>query len=251
MFMRDAKHEFALYVPELYNKAGSCAAQCTFELDDADLVHRLVNVLRLAHGERCVLFDRQVHVVAEFIESTKKGRCTFRVYEWKKNQIVEPRIQVLLPMLKREALEQALYSCVELGATDIQLITTEKTHAHAVPHERLEKIVIAAAEQSKNFAFPKLFTPQSLETVLKRSKTEHVYGVFFDVDGVFAQEMIQRYRQHTYAHISMVVGPEGDFTAVEKELLRTNGMLAVKLTPTVLRSQQAVAVGLGILRSFM
>ncbi len=48
-----------------------------------------------------------------------------------------------------------------------------------------------------------------------------------------------------------VIGPEGDLTKEEKAYLKEQGFLFCALTPTVLRAQQAVALGLGILRSYL
>ncbi len=46
-------------------------------------------------------------------------------------------------------------------------------------------------------------------------------------------------------------GPEGDLTCEEKRMLADANFLFCALTPTVLRAQQAVAVGLGSFRSLM
>ena len=46
------------------------------------------------------------------------------------------------------------------------------------------------------------------------------------------------------------VGPEGDLTQEEKDYLKQQGFVFCRLTPTVLRARQAVALGLGILRSY-
>ena len=51
--------------------------------------------------------------------------------------------------------------------------------------------------------------------------------------------------------ISLMVGPEGDLTMDEKELLKERDVQFLCLTPTVLRAQQAVAVSLGIFRSLL
>jgi 16S rRNA U1498 N3-methylase RsmE len=48
----------------------------------------------------------------------------------------------------------------------------------------------------------------------------------------------------------MINGPEGDFTLEEKELLKKHNFIAAQLTPTILRAQQAVAISLGVVRSF-
>ena len=48
--------------------------------------------------------------------------------------------------------------------------------------------------------------------------------------------------------IFLLWGPEGDLTSTEKQQVLTAGFQFSKLTPTVLRASQAVAVGLGLIR---
>jgi len=48
-----------------------------------------------------------------------------------------------------------------------------------------------------------------------------------------------------------MIGPEGDLTAQEKELLKERGVQFLRLTPTILRAQQAVVVAMGIFRSLL
>ena len=49
----------------------------------------------------------------------------------------------------------------------------------------------------------------------------------------------------------MLVGPEGDLTHEEKQFVDDHGFIFCKLTPTIMRAHQAVAVGLGVLRSML
>ncbi len=82
---------------------------------------------------------------------------------------------MLLPLLKKIALEEALYACVELGAHSVQLVITNKSQHTWVDLKKwcaCNEFMIAAAEQSKNFAFPE-WLPQCLlpEIVQRCDKT--------------------------------------------------------------------------------
>jgi RsmE family RNA methyltransferase len=46
-----------------------------------------------------------------------------------------------------------------------------------------------------------------------------------------------------------MVGPEGDLTHAEKEFLKEKNVVFCRLTPTVIRSKDALMIGLGVLRS--
>jgi 16S rRNA (uracil1498-N3)-methyltransferase len=235
------KHQFAVFTPDL-NK-----------LDTQELYHRIIRVLRLNTGDLVIIFDRQQHVLAELGIITKNNLALKFINNITVNQDLKPEIIVCLPLLKREALETALYSCVELGANKIQLLVAAKSEQIGQKcitnnFERLEKIMIAAAEQSKNFKIPELLAPVKLDKFLEQSELKNKTSkVFFDISGVPVLELIPEVL--TTSQILLLWGPEGDLTSIEKELVLAAGFKFSKLTPTVLRASQAVALGLGLIRS--
>jgi 16S rRNA (uracil1498-N3)-methyltransferase len=250
--MPDTKHKFAFYYPELYNTVGSCQQGCEFTITDQQLYHRMISIVRFSLGDHCILFDRSYSAHIEILALEKKGiRC--RVNTWENNIVLAPYITVFLSVLKKEALEEAVYSCVELGANHIQLISAQKSHRSLSGQhelERLHKIVIAAAEQSKHFSFPSIAKPISLSQALEEYAQSTMF-IALAMNGKKAVSCIQEHDKQRYSSIALMIGPEGDFTDQEKELYTDKNAYALTLTPTVLRSQQAVAVGLGLLRSLL
>ncbi len=240
------KHQFAVFTPDL-NK-----------LSTPELYHRIIRVLRLNTGDQVIIFDRKQHVLAELSTITKNNLALKFIGSLVANQDLKPEITVCLPLLKREALEAALYSCVELGANTIQLLVTAKSEPAGQKYsagnfERLEKIMIAAAEQSKNFKIPELLAPVKLDSFLKSesffSAKIKTGKIFFDISGVPALALIPEAKSAN--QIFCLWGPEADLTSIEKELVLAAGFKFSKLTPTVLRASQAVALGLGLIRSLI
>ena len=243
------KHEFALYIPELGSvlKSGLTNA---FTLHNAEVATRIGSVLRLQPGESCILFDRTLHARCTLVAVQKKG-VEFKLLEKNKNSVVQPKISCLLPLLKRDDLEAALYASVELGATDVQLVITEKVQrawGGTKEFERLRRIMIAAAEQSKNFALPELYEPQPLPKVVAALAADST-KLFFDLGGQPAFTVMHNLVQQKPAALAMLVGPEGDLTVQEKALLAEHQFVVSELTPTVLRAVSAYTLGLGMLRS--
>ncbi len=247
--MRDAGHEFALYVSGLSNF--DYGKSDRYVLQDPQLVHRISRVLRLHPEDLLILFDANMHFVAHIV-SIEKKRIVCAIKEVKQNVQIVPHITLWLPLLKREAFEQAIYSAVELGVNDIQFIHTAKEQRHwhgKREFERLHNIMVAAAEQSKNFALPTLHEPQSLDVLLDQSKGAQC--IFFDVEGKPLLEVAQGLNKVPHQNYVVFIGPEGDLTEHEKFQLQKMPFLFVHLTPTILRAQQAVAVGVGALRSLL
>lgn len=238
-------HTFAFYVDSLNIFSDTCIVA------DGALVQRMHTVLRLNVGQRCVFFNKIEHAQVKIIKIDKK-KVEAKIIKAQKNNIFQPYIVVGLPLLKKAALEDAVYSAVEMGVSEIRLITSEKSRKKLVINEwqRLNRIVIAAAEQSKNYAIPVL--QESLEPlelfVEKCRKDEHV-KLFFDSKGCFVQTIKKSALQSP--KMVLLIGPEGDFLHKEKSCLRKENWLFVSLTATILRSFQAVGLAIGIVRSLL
>lgn len=249
--MASEKHIFALFWsnPAVPLKTLTTA---TLLIDNHHLCNRIQTVLRLTVGDTFTLFDHEHHIQATLKEITKKN-CTVHLGKVAKNQNYLPTITYALPLLKREALEMALDALTQLGATTIQLITTKKIQRAWSPKdfERSERIIIAAAEQSKNYAFPLLQPPITLEGFVRSLHTTKSCMLFFDAQGQPASDSLQEIKNNQCDHIVMTSGPEGDLTEQEKAFLKEHGFLFTALTPTILRAEQAAALGLGIVRSLL
>lgn len=184
---------------------------------------------------------------------TSKRLIVAQVKEVKKNTPLAPALTLYLPILKKEALEYAIYVAAQMGATTIIPIITEKSQRKIPDHTRLEKIMIAACEQAKNFALPELKEPLTLSAALE-GPTLHegtkgsTIKIYFDDEGSPLGELLKENKTKTLA---VTLGPEGGFTKQETDLLQQASFTSYKLTPTILRSREAVTAGLGALRSLI
>ena len=247
-----SKHEFAVYVGTLSLQLSATSKHLL--LSDPDIVHRIRSVLRLSKGEELVIFDGVQQATCSIIDISKKA-ISVDILSRENTTPLLPSITFLLPLLKKEAFERMIYACVELGATTIQPISTEKSQRSWRSEKELERvhnIMVAAAEQSKQFALPIIHQPCSLPEALELYAKQQI-KIVADPTGAPLYELLTRLHQNLHPQkresIVITMGPEGDFSDTEKELLRAASYQAVKLTPTVLRSQQAGALLLGVIRS--
>lgn len=251
LIMNNFKHDFAIYCSGLSSQISLSSKH--FSITDADLVHRIRSVLRLAKNDAIILFDETMQATGTILDITKKT-VSLDIQASNQTTPLSPSITVLLPLLKKEALERMIYSCVELGANTIQLVSTEKSQRSWRSDkelQRLHHIMIAAAEQSKQFAVPTLSQPMPLPEAV--AHFESALKLVADPAGMPLYEILTSLHTSMQSdiHKSIVItmGPEGDFSDAEKTLLRAASYQAVRLTPTVLRSQQAGALLVGIVRS--
>ncbi len=203
-----------------------------------------MRVLRLKKDDEIIFFDQKVHSTAR-IESATKRAVFFTLDRLKVNKIYSPSITFLLPLLKKDAFEHAVFNLISCGINHIQPIITQQCHRTEIKaheYERLERIIIDAAQISKNFSFNFLQKPISLEDAVREPAQ---LRLFFDPEG----ESILKLHDAKVQKIVAAIGPEGDMAAQEKEILADNGFTSCALTPTILKADQAALVASGLLRS--
>jgi len=248
-----SKHEFAFYLEGLTSKTCHLTPGAPFSISDEHVLARM-RVVRMEPGQTCMLFDRESHLLFQISLYKGKKYVEGLVVEQQKNNVLTPAITFCLPVLKRDYFEWALYALVELGATRVQPIITEKVHrpwGGQKDYTRALHVMIAAAEQSKHFTFPELANPITLEQVCQNAKKSNAEKLFFDPSGQSASVIFDTLKKSQPQELIFMVGPEGDLSETEKQLVRTHGFEFCALTPTVLRAFQAVVVSLGLARSLL
>lgn len=244
-------HQFALFYENLSTVVKGRALGKIISLSEEDIVARIGKVLRLEPGQEVILFDRLMHAQVSITTITKK-EVSVTLQSLQNNVLLQPEIHFLLPLLKREALQEALYSLAEMGVQEVHLISTQKTQRdwQEKDAQRMQRIIIAAAEQSKNYSFPLIHEPVTLQSALEKIKKSSAHALFFDPAGVPASTYLPQL-SGTNLPLFLLIGPEGDLTAQEKELVAQAKFVFCVLTPTILRASQAAGVSAALIRSWL
>jgi 16S rRNA (uracil1498-N3)-methyltransferase len=135
-----------------------------------------------------------------------------------------------------------IQKATELGVTKFLPIVFDRTIVRKINKERLEKVIIEAAEQSNRINVPSIEEPQSLNSFLKNSKMDLI---FTDLNTSNTKIDLN---QLTSNPTCVIIGPEGDFSEVERqEILKFNGVQAIKINENILRSETAVISAISII----
>lgn len=241
------KHTFALYCKSLPEPSGR-----TLTITDKELFHRATTILRLKANETVILFDGRYHSTCKLLEETYKHKNTIsaHVIHYEKSAPIKPRIQLYQGITKKTAFEEIVYNAAALGVSTIIPLTTKKADVgwwNNKSLERLQNIAITACEQAKNFTLPNLHSPQPFQTIFEPQP--NALNIVFDPTGKSLPQTIGEVHQSDLP-INVAVGPEGGFTSEELNILRMRSFIPCKLTPTILRSVEAVTVGIGVIRCF-
>ena len=249
------RHTFAIYYDGLSVSARGVHRGSTFRIADRDLAHRVLRVLRLTAEDELILFDSKKNITCRLDVSfpPRKTQLSLHVEAISDHQPLQPKVTLATALLKRDDFAQTMRLATVLGANAVVPLLTEKVQRKwggDKEREKLKKIAIAGAEQSKQFVLPRLYEPKSLRAyVTAIAKEENVKKLFLAVDGVPLLSVLQEIADEKSAHTVIVTGPEGGLTADDYSLLLRGGFIAVSLTPTILRSVEANALALGAVRS--
>lgn len=210
---------------------------------DTDLVqlpeeeaHHATSVLRLDQGVRVGLLNgRGVRVEAE-LEHVGRREVTARVLE----RIEVPlerkhRIHLAVaPTKQMERYEWFVEKAVEIGVDRITPLLTARTERAKLRIDRLYRVAISAMKQSQRAWLPTIDELTTLADLLKRELPAQRY--FGWCEGEHAS-LMQGYTGS--ADVLVLVGPEGDFTNTEADLLRDHQFAAVSLGNARLRTETA------------
>lgn len=239
------KHTFALYFPNVFYHSKATSAELAIK--DKDFFHRIETILRLTDGDQVILFDEQSHATCT-IKAIQKNIVTFYLEALEKNEAITPHITLYQGLTKKTTFEEIVYIAAALGITRIVPLITQKIHANWWQQEktieRLTSIAISGCEQAKNFVPPLIVNPIKFSE--KISFEAQAKKIIFEPMGQKLQKIISLHASHTSWEV--IIGPEGGLTEHELTLLKENHFIPCALTPTILRSIDAVTVGLGCMR---
>ncbi|HSZ64472.1 MAG TPA: RsmE family RNA methyltransferase [Terriglobales bacterium] len=163
-----------------------------------------------------------------------------------------PKITLALAIFKFDRMEWAIEKCTEIGVSRIIPIIARRTDAHlaaaaAKRHDRWQRLVRQASEQSRREAPPVIAAPVELkdlaaEPVLAAGPTRIVLAESLaeSKDETRLTAVLQSSSPTT--EVVLAIGPEGGWTDSELTCFHDEGWTAASLGHTILRAETAAIV---------
>jgi len=212
-------------------------------LIDREQAHHLVRVRRCGTGS---LAEGLVQGEKISLRLSCEGDA---VYAEELSRISEDRpsteLQLLLAILKNDQFDQALRFAAETGVHTIRLLSCERSVPRYAGNKltekmsRWEKILDEATKQSGAGSPPLIVPPQTLADLDPEHLPEQRFAAMLSP----AAEPLSE--QKTGGAAAIAIGPEGDWSPSEAELLLEKGFKPVSLGSRILRASTAVAVACG------
>ena len=208
----------------------------TTSLLSKEHTHYVVNVMRLKRGSNLNFFNRNGEWRSEVI-FLDKDRVEVKFLEKIKNENNLSKIQLAICLVKKNPMEIILQKATELGVSKIIPIISERTEVKELNHERANRIVIEATEQSNQRVPPEITEVKKLKDFLK-TFDETSKLLFADVN---SKENLKNADLKDRKSFCILIGPEGDFSPAEREsILGNESVKPFKLSRNILRSDTAV-----------
>jgi len=134
--------------------------------------------------------------------------------------------------------EWFLEKATEIGIDSITPIICDHSERKIIKHERLEKIIQSAMKQSLNCYLPKLHNAIKFSDYFKQDFT----GQLFIAHCEETDRKSLKAELQTNADITILIGPEGDFSIKEIQTAIQNKFIPVSLGTTRLRTETAAIV---------
>jgi len=221
-------------------------------LNNADLLHQLKNVFRLEKGDEVVLLDNSGLEYRSKIELLSKSEGVFEVVEVTENKVTPKRdVCLCVSMIKKDNFEWILEKGTELGVSFFTPIISERSVKTNFNHERGEKIIKEASEQSGRGKLPGLYKMISLEVALDYVQKNNFLAVAFHVNND-EKENVKKFDlkmiENTGSKMTTVfIGPEGGWTENEIALFKKYGAEICSLGSQTLRAETAAIAAASLL----
>jgi 16S rRNA (uracil1498-N3)-methyltransferase len=150
----------------------------------------------------------------------------------------DPSNDIILYFAPIKKTDDLLNMATQMGVAELIPVITERTVAHHINWERMNKIVIEAAEQSNRTSIPILRAP------IKFADLDFKNLIFADERFAYGSPDDSRLTIHDQNRQAVLVGPEGGFADAEFAALDANGAIPMGLGRTILRAEVAGVVAI-------
>ena len=213
---------------------------------DKSQSHYLTKVMRIKVGESFSLFNKSGEWEAK-INEISKGVVEFIVTKQLRHKENSKEVWLAFSPIKSNYFNFMIQKATELGVTKFIPIIFNRTIVRKINKERLEKIIIEAAEQSNRIHIPSVEKPQDLKNFLSKNNRK-IDLIFTDLNSENKKLDIKKLINKP---ICIIIGPEGDFSESEKEeILTFEGVKQIKINENILRSETAAISALSIVNYF-
>ena len=214
----------------------------SFFLPEDESKH-IVRVLRMQIGDKLGLINGKGLLIETQISAANPKKCEVIPVDIQHfpKETYEVHIAVA-PTKNADRIEWLVEKMTEIGLTKISFIQCDNSERKNFKLDRIQKIVIAAAKQSKRYHFPEIEELDKFENFVRKypkGGIAHCYeGQKNEIDCSFPSD-----------NFPLIIGPEGDFSKKELDLALQSGYIPITLGNNRLRTETAALYACVLMKS--
>lgn len=219
------------------------------DISGGDALH-LTRVLRVEAGQRYEISDNRDVYLAE-VEAARWEHVRFRLVEKLAPPAPSVRLRLCVALVKFDRFEWMVEKATELGVTEIVPLEAARSErglekAAEKRVDRWRRIALESSQQSRRDRLPEVREPAEFEAAIAEPAT-YRYALDEEPGGLtlISALPVTRRAEDT---VSLLIGPEGGWTAQEREAFLAAGWTRVSLGSLILRTETAAVAGLAVLR---
>ncbi|TMM53820.1 16S rRNA (uracil(1498)-N(3))-methyltransferase [Maribacter algarum] len=220
-----------------YNpRLDTSASQFTFSEEESKHIVKVLrkkkdDILHITNGNgylfEAKIIDASVKMCkAEIIDTDKKHPKMYWFH------------LVVAPTKMNDRFEWFLEKATEIGVNEITPIICENSERKVIKLERLQKVIQSAMKQSLQTFLPKLNAPISYKEYMAKAQE----GLLFIAHCEDEEKLDLKRRVAPDKDVTVLIGPEGDFSKTEISQAYEKGFLPVSLGENRLRTETAAIV---------
>jgi len=199
----------------------------------------IVKVLRKSIGDQLYITNGKGWLfIAEIIVITN-NKCTVNIIKKEKQEQHHYNLHLAVaPTKMTDRYEWFLEKATEIGIDSITPIICDHSERKVVKTNRFERILQSAMKQSLNCYLPKLNNALNFNDFIKQD----FQGQLFIAHCEETDKKSLKQQLQPKTDVTILIGPEGDFSTKEIDLAVENSFIPVTLGTTRLRTETAAIV---------
>ena len=202
--------------------------------------HYVSKVMRVKVSEVFSLFNSSGEWEAKIL-NISKSIVEFNITKQLRQKESTKELWLAFSPIKSNYFNFMIQKATELGVTKFLPIIFDRTVVRKINKERIEKVIIEAAEQSNRINVPSIEEPQNLKSFLNNK----IDLIFTDLNSKNKKLDLEKLTENPTC---IIIGPEGDFSETEREqILSFKNVQPIKINENILRSETAVISSISII----
>lgn len=210
----------------------------SFTFDREESKH-IIKVLRKKDGDNLFVTNGLGLLFKTEITLASDSKCTVKIVSSETSEKPKYHLHLAVaPTKMNDRYEWFLEKATEIGIDEITPIICDHSERKQVKTDRYDKIIQSAMKQSLHYFLPKLNEPVAFKDFMRQERQ----GLLCIAHCEETDRKSLKAVLEPGTDITILIGPEGDFSEKEIKLATTNGYIPVTLGNTRLRTETAAIV---------